>query len=197
MADTSQTVSLYQKIDGKLVPISSDTDEEKVDEIIEDYLSHHETPAPDLSQIEESINNLNTIATSAQTSSSLATSTANTAKELADNAVPRTGQRGNLAGSQTAEIVEGSQTISIDSPDSLVIKTSGNVTLTFVPASEEAWCVKNICLKSQDATALTIESGSWSNVNDRPVWGDKGKTLILTALFVGGQVVLFVNYNDQ
>lgn len=118
-------------------------------------------------------------------------------KKLEGDAISRTGARGQLAGNEAAAVLSGSQTIATISADSMVITTSGATTLTFTPAGNDVWCIKGICLKASAATTLTVNGAVWANGAEAPAWGDSGKTLVLAALFAGGQVILSVCHNDQ
>lgn len=111
--------------------------------------------------------------------------------------IPRAGDRGLLAGSEQASAMSGSQAITKDSPDCVNLGTSGDVKLTFTPAGANECAVKIITLAATAATNLTVEGAVWANGADAPVWGEAGKTLVLTALFAGGRVILNVADNTQ
>lgn len=111
--------------------------------------------------------------------------------------ITRSGDRGELSGSETAAVLAGDQTITVSSPDTIVMKTSGALTLTFTPAAENVTAIKIIALTATDATTLTVAGASWTNNEEDPTWGDAGKMLILTAHFIAGKVLLTVGHNDQ
>ena len=116
---------------------------------------------------------------------------------LALNGVKKTGSRGELSGSEIAKTLTGNQTITVDSGDSINIDTTGNVSLTFVPADANISAVKVISLNAVGTTALTVSGASWANKGQAPTWGNAGKILVLVAHFVGGRVVLLVTDNTQ
>lgn len=109
----------------------------------------------------------------------------------------KTGSRGELAGNETSSILSGSQTITINSPDTIVMNTSGSVTLTFTSSSETITAVKVISLTATGTTTLTIYGAVWANAGEAPTWGTAGKHLVLVAYFIGGRVVLNVFDNDE
>lgn len=118
-------------------------------------------------------------------------------KEELDNYIIKTGARGELAGNETSSTLSGSQTITINSPDTIVMNTSGSVTLTFTPSSETITAVKVISLKATGTTTLAISGAVWANAGEAPTWGTAGKHLVLVAHFIGGRVVLNVFDNDE
>ena len=107
------------------------------------------------------------------------------------------GERGQIAGFETAEVLSGSQTITVNSSDTICINTSGTVTLTFTAASATVCAVKVIALKATGTTTLNISGAVWANAGSAPTWGTSGKNLVLTASFINGRVVLNVYDNDQ
>ena len=136
-------------------------------------------------------------ADAAKTAASTAQSTANTAKTTASAAVPRSGARGSLAGSQTAAALSGNQTISITSSDAVTMSTSGALTLTFTKAATNVSAVKTLTLTASAATTLKVSGAVWANAGKAPTWGSAGKILVLAAHFTGGRVVLHVLDNTQ
>lgn len=134
--------------------------------------------------------------TAAETAES-ASSLASDAKTTANAAVPKTGSRGELAGSETAKALSGSQTITSDSPDCINLTTSGAVTLAFTAADATIRAVKAISLTASAATTLTISGAVWASKGSAPTWGNAGTILVLLAHFVGGRVVLSVADNTQ
>lgn len=111
--------------------------------------------------------------------------------------VPKTGRRGLLAGSETAQELANSQTITIESPDCINLDTSGAVKLAFTPGWRTDRAVKAISLKAEADTALSIEGAAWQNNGTSPEWGTAGNYLVLIAHFVGGRVVLSVSDNTE
>lgn len=109
----------------------------------------------------------------------------------------KSGDRGQLAGSETAQALSGSQTISANSADCINLTTSGAVTLTFQAAADTVRSVKAICLKASAATTLTVSGAVWANKGSAPTWGNAGTILVLLAHFVGARVVLTVTDNTQ
>lgn len=107
------------------------------------------------------------------------------------------GSRGALAGSETSVSLSGNQTITSDSPDTIIIDTSGAITLTFTPAEKTVTAVKVISLTATGTTTLTISGAVWANSGEAPTWGTTGKHLVLVAHFIGGRVVLNVFDNDE
>lgn len=137
------------------------------------------------------------IAQTANAEALAAKTAADNALALAQNAIPKTGNRGSLAGFEVAEVKSGSQSININSPDSINLSYSGTSLLTFVPAEATQRAVKCIALKAATDTVLTIAGATWSNNGDAPIWGNMGEELILLAHFVAGRVVLSVADNTQ
>lgn len=111
--------------------------------------------------------------------------------------VPRSGDRGSLAGSETAVSLSGSQTITANSADAMNISLSGPATLTFTPAAANVHAVKSICLTATAAVTLTVSGAEWANNGSAPTWGSAGKRLILIAHFVAGVVVLSIADNNE
>lgn len=107
------------------------------------------------------------------------------------------GSRGELAGNETATQLTGSQTINIDSPDTIMMNTSGSITLTFTPGANEQSAVKLISLKATGTTTLTISGAVWANAGETPMWGSVGKNLVLVVNFIHGRVILNVFDNDE
>ena len=124
---------------------------------------------------------------------------ANSAEAACDKlgAVQKSGARGALAGSETASVVTGSQSINANSPDSMSITTTGTVALTFTAAAANVMAVKILCLTASAATALSISGAEWQNNGTAPNWGSAGKRLILIAVFVAGRVILSVCDNTE
>lgn len=112
-------------------------------------------------------------------------------------AIKKSGDRGALAGSETASVVNGSQSINAASADCMNITTSGAVTLTFTPAAANVRAVKSLCLTAGAATTLTVSGASWANSGSAPNWGSAGKRLVLLAHFVAGLVILSVADNNE
>lgn len=117
--------------------------------------------------------------------------------DVTNELIPKSGERGTLAGHETAETLTGSPTINIDSASTNVMNTSGAVTLTFTAAEATASDVKVIALTATAATTLTIAGAVWANGGSAPTWGTAGKHLVLVANFLGGRVVLNVFDNDE
>ena len=126
-----------------------------------------------------------------------ASSTATNAMTTANSRIPITGDRGQLAGSELSASVSGSQTITKDSPDTILVQTSGNTTLTFQPADTGVCAVKVVCLTATDTTTLTVTGASWANAGTAPTWGTAGHRLILVCTFIAGVVVVNVFDNSQ
>ena len=111
--------------------------------------------------------------------------------------ITKTGDRGQIGGSETSASLSGSQTITANSADTICISTSGAVTLTFTAAAATVCAVKVIALKATATTTLTISGAVWANAGDAPTWGTVGKNLVLTASFINGRVVLNVYDNEE
>lgn len=129
-------------------------------------------------------------------SGNVITSTYGTKTEVGQR-ILATGARGQIAGSETAASLSGSQTITANSADTICISTSGAVTLTFTAAAATVCAVKVIALKASATTTLTISGAVWANAGDAPTWGTAGKNLVLTASFINGRVVLNVYDNEE
>lgn len=117
--------------------------------------------------------------------------------QTVNSRIPITGDRGQLAGSEFSASVSGSQTITKDSPDTILVQTSGNTTLTFQPADTGVCAVKVVCLTATDTTTLTVTGASWANAGTAPTWGTAGHRLILVCTFIAGVVVVNVVDNSQ
>lgn len=117
--------------------------------------------------------------------------------DVTNGLIPKSGERGTLAGHETAATLTGSPTININSASTNVMNTSGAVTLTFTAAAATASDVKVIALTAIAATTLTIVGAVWANGGSAPTWGTAGKHLVLVANFLGGRVVLNVFDNDE
>lgn len=112
--------------------------------------------------------------------------------------IPRTGDRGAVAGYDSPDKPTGSKiSISVSSCDTSVARVSGAVTLAFTASSENIAAVKMIALKASDATTLTYTGAEWANGGSAPTWGSAGKMLIIMANFIFGKVILSVAHNDQ
>lgn len=114
------------------------------------------------------------------------------------NKINLTGSRGTLAGNETVSVVSGSQTITINSPDTIVINTSGATTLTFTAADINTTAVKVIALKNGTTTStITISGAVWANNGEAPTWGSANTNLVLVATFIAGRVVINTFDNDD
>lgn len=111
--------------------------------------------------------------------------------------VAKSGDRGSLAGSETATALSGAQTINVNSADCINLTTSGAVILTFTAAAATVRAIKVISITASAATTLTVSGAVWANNGSAPTWGTAGKILVLIAHFVGGRVVLTVADNTQ
>lgn len=108
--------------------------------------------------------------------------------------------RGAIGGYETAEAKKGvsSVTISKESKDTTVLlNLSGTVNVTFTPAGEGECCVKVVAFKTGTSKAVLKMAGARWAGGEAPSWGNPGKTLILAAHFIGGEVVLGVFDNNQ
>lgn len=123
--------------------------------------------------------------------STYATKTENNGK------ISLSGSRGTLAGSETATALSGNQTITKDSADTIVMNTTGSITLTFTPAGTTECAVKVIALTATGTTTVAYSGGVWANGGEAPTWGTTGKHLVLVANFIGGRVILNVFDNDE
>ena len=122
---------------------------------------------------------------------------ATTAAAEAGEAIPKTGERGQLAGSETAASLSGSQAIGASSPDCIRLATSGSVSLAFTAAAADVCAVKVLCLTASAATTLSFSGAGWANGSQAPAWGNAGKRLVLAAHFIAGVVLLNVIDNNQ
>lgn len=111
--------------------------------------------------------------------------------------VVKAGSRGALAGYSTSAALTGAQTVTKDSSDTIALKTSGAVTLTFTAATAAEACTKVIDLTATAATTLTVAGASWANGDEAPTWGTAGKHLTIEAHFIGGRVDLYVLNNNE
>ena len=117
--------------------------------------------------------------------------------DSATNNILKSGTRGSLAGSETVAILSGNQTITKNSADTIVMNTSGSITLTFTPAGANDCAVKVISLTATGETTLNISKAVWANAGEAPTWGSSGKHLVLVAHFISGRVILCVFDNDE
>lgn len=118
-------------------------------------------------------------------------------EEEISQSVPKSGARGLLAGKEEATVLSGSQTITSDSSDCMVITTSGATTLAFTPAAQNVSAVKVLSLYASGATTLSISGAVWAFKGSAPTWGTAGHYLVMLAHFIGGRVVLTVTDNTQ
>ena len=121
----------------------------------------------------------------------------NAVNRVHSSKIDLTGDRGELAGYESAKTLSGNQTIGITSPDTIVMNTSGAITLTFVPADVNDSAVKVISLKATGTTTLTVSGAEWANAGEAPTWGTTGKYLVLVANFIGGRVIINVFDNNE
>lgn len=141
--------------------------------------------------LQNDISEVNGIATTANENAS-------NALTAAGNCIVKSGDRGLLQGKETVSVVSGSQTITVDSPDTIVINTSGVTTLTFTATNINTTAVKVIALKNGTTTStITISGATWANNGEAPTWGSANSNLILVATFIAGRVVLNVFDNDD
>ena len=123
---------------------------------------------------------------------------ASNALTAARNCIVKSGDRGLLQGKETVSVVSGSQTITVDSPDTIVINTSGTTTLTFTATNINTTAVKVIALKNGTTTStITISGATWANNGEAPTWGSANSNLILVANFIAGRVILNVFDNTE
>lgn len=115
----------------------------------------------------------------------------------ATNNILKSGARGILAGSETVNVLSGNQTITKDSADTIVMNTTGAVTLTFTPAGTNDCAVKVIALTATGETTLNISGAVWANLGEAPTWGTAGKHLVLVAHFINNRVILCIFDNDE
>lgn len=116
---------------------------------------------------------------------------------LKSTSVTKTGNRGDLAGKENVLVTSGNQTITADSRDTMIIKTSGATTLSFTAAAESINAIKVIALHANATTTLTCNGAVWANKGNPPAWGTADKNLVLVANFIGGRVVLTIGDNDE
>ena len=107
------------------------------------------------------------------------------------------GARGQIGGYETAASLSGTQTFTISSADTSVVHTSGNVTFTFTPGSENQVSVKVIEAIADGTTTLNYAGMVWCNNGSAPTWGTAGARLVLVAHWIGGQVVCNVSHNTE
>lgn len=122
---------------------------------------------------------------------------ANQGQSATDTCVKKTGDRGSLAGYEQVHNTSNSTTINKDSPDNILIKTTGSTTLTFTEAEETYTCVKVITLYAQSSSNISVSGATWINNGSAPSWGNSGETLILLAHFCNGKVRIAVFHNDR
>lgn len=96
----------------------------------------------------------------------------------------------DIAQVPTHHVASGDYRVSISSPSRMDIRTSGAVTLYFDPADVLQYSVKVIVLKAEDDTVLTIRGAYWVYNDCIPPWEKQGETIILTAHFAGGCVIV-------
>lgn len=149
----------------------------------------------------DTISEIQDTLTSALTSiSTLTTNLASTeskASEAMSSKIPILGLRGILGGYNQVMTLSGNQDITVNTSDYIVVSTSGNVTLSFLPSETQFYAIKRIMLVSTSSTILTINGASWANDLSMPVWGNAGETLLLEAHFVNGKIILMVIDNSQ
>lgn len=115
-----------------------------------------------------------------------------------DDYILKAGERGNLAGYETAESSsETALTISAESSDSTVWLLSSAGTLTFTPAGTDYCAVKVVYISAQAAASITVDGATWVNNGSAPSWGTSGEDLILLAHFIYGKVYLAVYHNSE
>lgn len=116
-----------------------------------------------------------------------------TLKEKIEGMVNKNGDRGELAGSEKAVTLTGSQVIEINSPDAInIIGDGGSLNLTFEHGDEEDRAIKVICLMSNSDTIFSVEGADWATGTDNIGWGKAGSFMVVVASFIGGRVILTV-----
>lgn len=143
-----------------------------------------------LSDLQLTNQNVSTNTTNIQTAN-------NNITNLQNQKINISGARGQIGGYETAASLSGTQTFTISSADTSVVHTSGNVTFTFTPGSENQVSVKVIEAIADGTTTLNYAGMVWCNNGSAPTWGTAGARLVLVAHWIGGQVVCNVSHNTE
>lgn len=121
----------------------------------------------------------------------------------------KNGNRGRLSGYSiltewNQDQLALDQGINYQSPEEIVVKTSGPCTIKIdgqTGLDGTVFSNKVLILKSTGKTTLSWSfSGNvfWSNGGEEPEWGSaENKTLILTITYVGDRVILNTFHNDD
>lgn len=116
--------------------------------------------------------------------------------ETCEQAAPRSGYRGNMAGCEGASSLDGLANISAMAPDAINASVSGAVELEFFSADPSIYAAKTIALTAESAATLEVSGAVWAG-DEAPAWGEPGDLLVINAQFIAGLVLLSVVYNDN
>ena len=116
-----------------------------------------------------------------------------TLKRNIESRIIKTGERGELAGSEKAVCLTGSQTIEVSSPDAINITgEGGNLDLEFTQGAVEDRAIKVICMIANSDTNLKITGAEWTTGTGNVNWGKAGSFMVIVASFIGGRVLLTI-----
>ena len=115
---------------------------------------------------------------------------ASAAQITANAAVPKLGDRDKTAGYSKAELTTGSQIISLESSDALIITCSDFISLMFIAGNNSQYAEKTIVLNTEEDTDLFITGAFWSG--GHPSNLAKHDMLAIRAYFMAGKVILTV-----
>ena len=88
-------------------------------------------------------------------------------------------------------------TVNASSPNVIYIEAEQDVQIIFEPLTKHEWMVKYIYIESLADISLSIENGTFANVEEDPHYGQAGYGMLIRCTWVGGKIVLEIVDNSQ
>lgn len=87
--------------------------------------------------------------------------------------------------------------VNASSPDVIYIEAEQDVQIIFEPLTKHEWMVKHVYIESLADISLSIENGTFANVEEDPHYGQAGYGMLIRCTWVGGKIVLEIVDNSQ
>ncbi len=87
--------------------------------------------------------------------------------------------------------------VNASSPDVIYIEAEQDVQIIFEPLTKHEWMVKHIYIESLADISLSIENGTFANVEEDPHYGQAGYGMLIRCTWVSGKIVLEIVDNSQ
>lgn len=83
------------------------------------------------------------------------------------------------------------------SPDVIYIEADQDVQIIFEPLTKYEWMVKHLYIESLADISVSIENGTFANVEEDPHYGQEGYGMLIRCTWIGGKIILEVLDNSQ